>query len=156
MHARVLFICSGNFYRSRFAEAYWNYHAPRLGIAERAFSRGLTVKDQGDISPFTVSALGKLGIPLNLTAPEPVDLSSRCLEVATVRIAMKKDEHLPMIQEQFPDWVERVSYWQVHDVDVLPPEQGLSVLTEVLEKYMIDFRREQRKKPETSSSLFEG
>ena len=37
----LLFVCTGNFYRSRHAEALFNWHAERHGLAARAFSRGL-------------------------------------------------------------------------------------------------------------------
>ncbi len=36
-------------------------------------------------------------------------------------IALKQAEHLPLMQERFPAWVERVEYWHVDDVpEVLP------------------------------------
>ncbi len=37
----TLFVCTGNFYRSRHAEALFNWHAARMGHPARAFSRGL-------------------------------------------------------------------------------------------------------------------
>jgi protein-tyrosine-phosphatase len=36
-----LFLCTGNFYRSRFAEIFFNWHAEQLEIPWRAYSRGL-------------------------------------------------------------------------------------------------------------------
>jgi len=36
----VLFLCTGNYYRSRHAEAVFNHHAERLGLGWRAVSRG--------------------------------------------------------------------------------------------------------------------
>ena len=38
---RVLFICSGNYYRSRLAEILFNHEAERVGLAWEAGSRGL-------------------------------------------------------------------------------------------------------------------
>ena len=41
--ARVLFVCTGNYYRSRFAEAVFNHLAAARGLPWRAVSRGLAV-----------------------------------------------------------------------------------------------------------------
>src|SRR5207249_1727138 len=39
----ILFVCTGNFYRSRFAEAVFNHYAKQRQSPWRAFSRGLAV-----------------------------------------------------------------------------------------------------------------
>jgi hypothetical protein len=43
----VLFLCTGNYYRSRFAEALFNSVAGRMGLPWRASSRGLALGSQG-------------------------------------------------------------------------------------------------------------
>jgi len=66
----VLFICTGNYYRSRFAEAVFNHRAQALGLPYRAFSRGLAIDlAQGDLSALTQRALEERGIPLSCTGP---------------------------------------------------------------------------------------
>jgi hypothetical protein len=40
-HKTVLFLCTGNYYRSRFAEALFNSVAGKMGLPWRASSRGL-------------------------------------------------------------------------------------------------------------------
>ena len=70
---RLLFVCSGNYYRSRFAEAVFNFHAARLDEPVRAFPRGLAihlVAGAGDLSPHTREALNVRGIPLRHTRSE--------------------------------------------------------------------------------------
>jgi protein-tyrosine phosphatase len=56
----VLFLCTGNYYRSRFAEELFNHHAERCGIGWVAHSRGLALErgthNIGYISPFTRGA----------------------------------------------------------------------------------------------------
>ena len=57
---QVLFLCSANFYRSRFAEHLFNHLAPEAGLKWRAQSRGLMVGHWGDVGPishYTVDAL---------------------------------------------------------------------------------------------------
>ena len=38
---RVLFLCTGNYYRSRYAEEIFNHQAGRDGLGWRAFSRAV-------------------------------------------------------------------------------------------------------------------
>jgi len=37
------------------------------------------------------------------------------LERADRVVALKQAEHLPLLQERFPAWVEKVEFWQVDD-----------------------------------------
>ena len=39
----VLFLCTGNYYRSRFAEIYFNSVAVKMGLSWRAFFRALAL-----------------------------------------------------------------------------------------------------------------
>ena len=62
MHVRkVLFLCSGNYYRSRYAEELFNHHAREVDLAWAAFSRGLAEKGStenvGPMSRFALAAL---------------------------------------------------------------------------------------------------
>lgn len=123
---QVLFICTGNFYRSRFAEALFNDRAAQHNLRWRAFSRGLAVKDQGDLSPHAREGLAGRGIALAHTASQPQDLSDHCLDSAQVIIALKEAEHRPLMQRRYPAWVDRISYWHVGDIDVWTPERTLA------------------------------
>jgi protein-tyrosine phosphatase len=120
----VLFICSGNFYRSRFAEAVFNYAARQRGASWRAFSRGLAthlVDGAGDLSIHTRFALIARGIPLDCTARRPEPLTVTDLERAARTIALKEAEHRPLMRALFPAWENRVEYWNIHDLDVGAP-----------------------------------
>lgn len=127
----VLFICTGNYYRSRFAEAVFNHHALRAKLPWRAFSRGLAIElaPQGsDISPHTFEALQRRSIPLASTGARPQALVDADLLRASRVIAVKEDEHRPMIQLRFPGWESRVEYWHVSDIDQTGPSEAIDVI----------------------------
>ena len=127
----VTFLCSANFYRSRFAEHLFNHLAAAAGIAWRADSRGLRVGfwgDVGAISEFTVDALRARGITVEDNPRYPIPLSLAELVKSDLVIAVKEVEHRAMVHEQFPDWVDSVEYWDVDDIDCATPDEALEYL----------------------------
>jgi protein-tyrosine phosphatase len=66
MMRTVLFLCTGNYYRSRFAEELFNHHALRAGLSWVARSRALAIEcgvnNVGSLSPFAMEALEKRGL----------------------------------------------------------------------------------------------
>ncbi len=127
--ARVLFVCTGNYYRSRFAEAVFNHLAAARGLPWRAFSRGLAVHlASGDLSPHTARALAERNIDRDATGPTRVPLARRDLESALTVVAIAESEHRRLLRAQYPDWENRVTYWDVEDVEVDSPEHALPEL----------------------------
>src|SRR5207302_10517945 len=57
----VLFLCTGNYYRSRFAEVLFNSVAGKMGLPWRASSRGLAL-ERGihNVGPMAVVAVNAL------------------------------------------------------------------------------------------------
>jgi protein-tyrosine phosphatase len=134
MH-HVLFLCSGNYYRSRFAEALFNHHAVAESWPWRAFSRGLAIHlAWGDISPHAREALKDRGIDLAHTAPTRKKLTLADLAAADLVIALKEAEHRPLLRALFPDWEDRVEYWHVDDLDCATPEEALPGLEQQVEE----------------------
>jgi protein-tyrosine phosphatase len=114
----MLFVCTGNFYRSRYAEALFNHGAALRGLSWRAFSRGLKIHwaPDEDLAPQTVEALRLRGIDPSHTGPTRVQIQLADLERADRVVVLDEAEHRPMILEDFPDWVDRVDYWTCQDL----------------------------------------
>jgi protein-tyrosine phosphatase len=131
---KVLFICTGNFYRSRFAEAVFNFHADQRKLPWHAYSRGLAIHwADGFLSPFTEAALSERQIPISYTSLGRIQLTEKDLESADLRIALDRAEHLQMVEDQFPNWTRRIQYWEVPDMPGALPEVALpSIESQIL------------------------
>ena len=115
----ILFICTGNYYRSRFAEALFNHHAELHGLSWRAISRGLAIERViaiNKLSRFTFAAMLQRGIKRQHTSVDLNALTSLDLIDADLAIAMCEAEHRPMMIEKYPLWVDHVIYWHVRDL----------------------------------------
>jgi len=125
----VLFLCTGNFYRSRFAAAVFNALATEADLAWRADSRGLRLTDAnvGSISPLALAGLAARGIAAEAERL-PIAVTLADLTAADLVIAVSVDEHRPMLTQAFPDWAARATYWQVEDLHLTPAHDALSAL----------------------------
>ena len=128
----ILFLCSGNYYRSRFAEILFNAHVQDEIIPWRSVSRGLVVdRISSKIGPISRAAQHRLenrGVHLPADIRFPVQLLEPDLLAADLIIAMKEAEHRPMFAKRFPAWTDRAEYWHIDDVDYAQPEDALSAL----------------------------
>ncbi len=127
--SRVLFLCSGNYYRSRFAEELFNHLAAEAGLAYRADSAGLwpncQTHNEGPMSVYTISGLKERGVPLPVALRPPRDVTEVDLRGAALTIALKESEHRPFLASRFPSWLESVEFWHVDDVGDSPPSVAL-------------------------------
>jgi protein-tyrosine phosphatase len=100
----VLFLCTGNYYRSRFAEMMFNYFARQERLDWEATSRGLALQfgvgNVGPISRHVLAGLTTRGIPLDRPARYPLPLDGSMLTRADHIVALKQDEHLPLLRKE--------------------------------------------------------
>ena len=126
----ILFLCTGNYYRSRYAEELFNFHARTEGLDWRAFSRGLgeytPPENVGPMSRHTLNALQKRGIVPEGAERYPLLCSPADFDLAQFVIALKEVEHRPLLAKKFPGWENRASYWHVHDIDVANPVKAVA------------------------------
>jgi protein-tyrosine phosphatase len=126
---KIIFVCTGNYYRSRFAEAWFNFSKGQDVDDWHACSRGLMTEcAPTSISPHTKDRIEKLNIPKECYQPLPVSLTLEDLESADMVIAMLTEEHYPMMREKFGEWADRIRYWDVHDLDQWTPSQTLPAI----------------------------
>jgi predicted translation initiation factor SUI1 len=116
----VLFLCTGNYYRSRFAEILFNSVAEKMGLPWRASSRGLAlergVNNVGPMAVAAIKALESRGLRTSADfARSPMQVAADDFAAAGWIVALKEAEHLPLLQERFPAWAEKVEFWQVDD-----------------------------------------
>ncbi len=117
----VLFLCTGNYYRSRFAEALFNSVAANLGLPWRALSRGLALeRGAGNVGPMAAAAVGALAAR-GIRDAECERLPAQAVEAdfaaAELVVALDEAEHGPLLRERFPSWAERVEHWHVADAE---------------------------------------
>ena len=127
---QILFLCTGNYYRSRFAELLFNHSARQSGLCWKAESRGLRLNPQnpGAISKHVVSYLQRHEIQHLSEHRYPLGVTAKDLEKSQRIVAVKRVEHLPLLEQFFPMWVDRVEYWKIHDLDCAGPEEALAQL----------------------------
>ncbi|MHC5675524.1 arsenate-mycothiol transferase ArsC [Nostoc sp.] len=116
---KILFLCTGNYYRSRFAEHLFNWLAVKQELDWQADSRGLAL-EQGNVGAISRYALEALAVRLvNLPDDErfPLPASEPDFQSATRVIALDELEHRSLMNERFPHWADAIEYWLVHDID---------------------------------------
>jgi protein-tyrosine phosphatase len=132
---KILFLCTGNYYRSRYAEFFFNHQAVLRDLPWRAESRGLRLSglNPGPISRHTVARMRAVGI----TGDEdrmPCAVRQEDFAAADHVVAVKRTEHEPLVEARFLDWLARVEFWEVHDIDCATPEVAMPHLErEILE-----------------------
>ena len=130
---QVLFLCTANYYRSRFAGHLFNGLALEAHLEWRADSRGLEAENWSNIGPISRYAAGGLtlrGVPINGDHRLPKQVVLADLANADLVVAVKQAEDRAMIAAEFPLWTDIVEYWHIDDLDCAGPEEALPLLEE--------------------------
>jgi protein-tyrosine phosphatase len=141
---QLLFLCTGNYYRSRFAEELFNHLARQQDLDWKADSCGLDLArgifNIGPISPATAIGLAKMGIALPEPLRFPRDLCEKDLVVSDRVIALKESEHRPLMAARFPAWSDRIEYWHIHDLDLATASEALPEIEGLVRKLLDELR----------------
>lgn len=126
----VLFLCTGNYYRSRYAEILFRWLARESGLEWSAASRGLRLcpSNPGPMSRHTIAALQRRGIPLEPEWRLPLAATEGDFHAARHVVAVKEAEHRPLVERNFPAWLARVEFWHVDDLDCCEPDATIAHL----------------------------
>jgi protein-tyrosine phosphatase len=132
MRKLMLFLCTGNYYRSRFAELLFNHLATELSLDWSASSRGLAlelgVNNEGPISQDVLDALDARGIALQAELRNPLALINNDLEKAHHIVAVNSAEHRPLLEGKFPNCRKQIEFWHVCDRESTNPEEALALI----------------------------
>jgi protein-tyrosine phosphatase len=126
----VLFVCTGNFYRSRFAEALFKARATTSALT--ANSRGLDTSKPRDtgVSPLVLEELKRLKISADLIAGYPRQLERADLDDADVVVLLNGSEHAPRLKTQFPQAdLTKVRQWSVPDVPIMAAKDAFAEIS---------------------------
>jgi protein-tyrosine phosphatase len=141
---QLLFLCTGNYYRSRFAEAWFNHHAAAQNLDWRACSRGLAIErgvhNVGPISPYARQHLAQRGIALREPLPLPQGVTETDFATADRVIAIDESEHRPLMTERWPHWAETIDYWLIHDIDRTDSAIALAQLAQHIEQLLTELK----------------
>ena len=114
----VLFLGTANHHRCRVAEVVFNSVAGKMGLPWSATSRGLALeqgrKPKEPMAATAIAALHARGIRCDILPRNPIAVTLDDLQKANRIIALHQLEHAPLIQERFPEWIEKVEYWHIH------------------------------------------
>jgi protein-tyrosine phosphatase len=129
----LLFVCTGNYYRSRYAEALFNARAP-AGLGWIADSRGFKLWS-GNVGPMAQPSIQRLA-SIGITVPEPIRmplmLREADLAAATRVIALDAEEHPPYVDDLFPGWRAKFEYWDVADLDRVSADDALGRIDDMM------------------------
>ena len=130
---QVCFVCTGNLYRSKYAEACFNNLCITNGINDiRAFSRGLAAQptenyEHGEAFTIpirlaipTYERMVEKKIPFCLMGPTNVMLSEYDCASSDVIVLMNKDEHMPKMEDRFPNHLDKIECYEIGDKHYLP------------------------------------
>ncbi len=132
---KLLFVCTGNYYRSRFAEMLFNALAGAAHLHWIAESRGIATERVAGSRPVSIDAvrgLSSRGIESGTDHRYPERVRERDLVSARLVIGLNEREHRWHLEANFPTWKGEVEYWHIEDVGLTPVEDALSEIEDLV------------------------
>lgn len=135
---KILFLCTGNYYRSRYSEEYFNHYSKQLNLGWTADSKGIMreFKGNGNVGPIakhTLAELTKHDIQALGSSRYPAYVYENDLHNFDRTIAVSLDEHKPMLEALWPDSLQKVEYFDVEDLHIEGFHTALPRLTKHLD-----------------------
>lgn len=142
----VLFLCTGNYYRSRFAEELFNHRAGAMGLHWTARSRALAIErgvnNVGSFSPLALAALETRGVVAHGRERMPLPCTAADLAAADRIVALSETEHRDLMRERFPSWERGTTFWQVEDIGFASVEDALGLVAQEIEAMLETLARD--------------
>ena len=137
---RILILCSGNYYRSRFAEEVLNSRARAVCCNWIADSRGLRLNPNnvGPIAEVALRRLEVLGVQPLQAHRLPEMVTETDFENSSIVIAMSREEHHPLMRKLFPAYADRICYWDIEDTGEMPPDVALQKIESLVNQLIED------------------
>jgi protein-tyrosine phosphatase len=74
------------------------------------------INNVGPISALAIKAIVAMRLSdADAISRFPIQVTAEEMDQAAFIVALKQAEHLPLLQERFPAWVEKVEFWHVDD-----------------------------------------
>ncbi len=125
----VLFICTANFFRSRYAEAYFNCMADWNKSPHKAISGGVSIDPLiGPMSSYTMYRMVERGIDAKCSSPQSKRVYSGDIDAADIAICVYEKEHKPMMELLYESVENQIVYWSIPDINEISPNQSLDLV----------------------------
>ena len=131
---KILFLCTGNYYRSRYAEAYMKHLSSLLKLGVDCTSAGFEISKAdklsnmyGEISPFTKKRLVDQQI-FNLASEIRTELNNSLLLMSDKIIIIDKEEHTKYLCDYSAIKDMDVVYWNAKDIQDWAPKITLDLI----------------------------
>tara|TARA_A100001011_G_scaffold94934_1_gene99769 strand:+ start:5838 stop:6266 length:429 start_codon:yes stop_codon:yes gene_type:complete len=135
---KVLFVCTANIHRSRFAEEVFNFFCTKHNKDYHAFSAGLRVGDYS-YRKIYFPALENLKV-FNIIPKRPNDLSKHIKDVNLENydkiICMDEDEHKPMVNSDPKLSNYNFEYWNITDMPKVDSNVSLPICYKKVENLL--------------------
>ena len=123
----ILFVCTGNIFRSRFAEEVFNHLCKINGVDATAFSAGLQVGryKQRKIYRPAMNELERLKIEPLRSNEDSVHIDDIDVSIYDQIICMDEEEHKPMVRSNELLSGFTFQYWNIVDMPKVPSDISL-------------------------------